>query len=206
LISVVEPYLRRSPLAGRNLAARPMQAPGDAGVMLGERPHRAMVNLRGDPADPSFVPAASKAAGVPLPVVPNTTSTDGEVTALWLGPNEWLLIGPDGRAGHIAGRLRAGLAAMHVAVTDVSEARTTIAVAGPRARDLLSKGTPLDLHPRVFGMGKCAQTVMAKANVILRQADERPTFEVLILNSFADYLFSWLERAGAEYGVAVAAP
>lgn len=201
---MVESYLRRSPLAAHNLAAR-ASVTSQAGVLLGERPHRAMINLRGDPADPAFLDAAERAAELPLPVKPNTTSTNGETTALWLGPNEWLIIGAPGREAHIAGRLRAGLAGMHVAVTDVSEARTTITIAGPRARDLLSKGTPLDVHPRVFGLGQCAQTGLAKANVILRQVDEVPTFEVIVLNSFSDYLFTWLERAGAEFGVAIAA-
>jgi sarcosine oxidase subunit gamma len=98
--------------------------------------------------------------------------------------------------------LRQALAGRHVAVTDVSEARTVIAVAGPRARDLMAKGTPLDLHPRVFGPGACAQSVFAKAGAIIDQVDDAPTYEVYVLNSFADYLWSWLERAGEEYGIA----
>jgi sarcosine oxidase, subunit gamma len=202
---VVEPYLRRSALAGHNLVARAAEAPADAGVLLAERAHRTQINLRGDGSDASFLQAAEKAVGFALPVAPNTTNTDGELTALWLGPSEWLLVAPPAREAGIMGRLRAGLVGLHAAVTDVSEARTIILVAGPRARDLLAKGTPLDLHPRVFGTGQCAQTALAKANVILRQIDDRPTFEVYILKSFSDYLFTWLERAAAEYGLAVMA-
>jgi sarcosine oxidase subunit gamma len=202
---MVEPYLRRSPLAGHNLAARAAAGLSDAGVFLGERPHRAQVDLRGDAGDPGFLQAAEKAAGMPLPTAPNTTSGNGDLTALWLGPNEWLIVAAPGREAGIAGRLRAGLTGLHAAVVDVGEARTVIAVAGPRARDLLAKGMPLDLHPRAFGAGRCAQTGLAKANVILHQIDERPSFEVYVLDSFADYLFTWLERAGAEYGVAILA-
>jgi sarcosine oxidase, subunit gamma len=202
---VVEPYLRRSALAGHNLVARGAEAPADAEVLLGERANCTQINLRGDAADPSFLQAAEKAVGFALPIEPNTTSTNGELTALWLGPSEWLLVGAPSREATVIGRLRAGLVGLHAAITDVGEARTIILVAGPRARDLLAKGTPLDLHPRVFAMGRCAQTALAKANVILRQVDDRPTFEVYILKSFADYLFTWLERAGAEYGAAVAA-
>ena len=78
-------------------------------------------------------------------------------------------------------------------------------LAGPRARDLLRKGTPIDLHPRVFGPGQCVQTAMVAANVILRQLDDAPSYELHVLNSFADYLWTWLEKASREYGVAVAA-
>jgi len=75
-------------------------------------------------------------------------------------------------------------------VTDVSESRTTIAIGGPRARDLLAKGTSIDLHPRVFGPGACAQTGFAGANIILRQIDDAPTFELLVLDSFAEHVWA----------------
>lgn len=207
---MIEPYLRRSPLAVHNLVARAAEAPGEAQVFLGERPHRAQINVRGETGDAGFLAAVSESVGVALPVQPNTVGTGAGLAALWLGPNEWLIVGSPGREGGLAARLRDALAGRHAAVTDVSEARTIILVAGPKARDLLSKGTPLDLHPRVFAVGQCAQTALAKANVVLRPTDEAhrsggPLFEVYILNSFADYLFTWLERAGAEYGVAIAA-
>ena len=88
-------------------------------------------------------------------------------------------------------------------MTDVSEARTTIAIAGPRARELLAKGTSIDLHPRVFRPGRCVQTGFAGANIILRQSDEVPSFEILVLNSFAEHLWAWLEGGAREYRVAV---
>jgi sarcosine oxidase subunit gamma len=88
-------------------------------------------------------------------------------------------------------------------VTDVSEARTTIVVSGPQARDLLAKGTSIDLHPRVFGSGRCAQTGFAGANIILRQTDDTPTFEIIVLDSFAEHLWSWLAGGCREYRVAI---
>ncbi len=90
-------------------------------------------------------------------------------------------------------------------MVDLSEARTVIAVSGRHARDLLQKGTPLDLHPRAFEPGHCAQTALSRANVILHQIDASPRYDVYVLNSFADYLWNWMERAAGEYGLAVAA-
>ena len=202
---MVEPYLRRSPLAHLGLAARAAGAPAGADVVLSERPHRCQIDLRGDAGDPAFAQAVAEAAGLTLPIEPNTVAEAGGLAALWLGPDEWLIVGPPGREAELAPRLRAALGQVHAAVTDVSEARTAIAVAGPRARDLLAKGMPLDLHPRVFGPGACAQTGLAKANVILRRTDDRPTFEIYLPNSFADHLWTWLEAAAEEYGVAIAA-
>jgi len=207
---MVEAYLRQTPLTHRGLPARAATAPSGAGVILGERPHRTQINLRGNAGDPAFTSSVRQVTGLGLPIRANTVETAGDLAALWLAPDEWLLVGPTdpataGREAALAGTLRVALAGLHVAVTDVSEARTVITLAGPRARDLLAKGTPLDLHPRVFGPGRCAQTAMASANVILRQLDDRPAYEIHVLNSFADYLWGWLEAGCREYGVAVSA-
>ena len=80
-----------------------------------------------------------------------------------------------------------------------------IRVTGPRARDLLAKGCPLDLHPSLFAKGACAQTVMAKAGVLIHAVDDGPTYDLYVLRSFAEYLWRWLEDAAQEYGVAVLA-
>ena len=205
---MVEPYLRRSPLAHFGLRARAASQVGtaqEAEILLGERPHRCQINLRGNPVDPAFVDGVRQATGLNLPQASNSVTRGGELRALWLGPNEWLLIGPAGREADLVRSLRASLAGQHAAVTDVSEARTCILVAGPKARELLARGVSLDLHPRVFGPGRCGQTGMAGANVILEQIDERPSFEIAVLNSFADHLWRWLERAGEDYRIAVAA-
>ena len=91
----------------------------------------------------------------------------------------------------------------HAAVIDLSESRAVIAVSGVRARDLLSKGCTLDLHPRAFPVGTCAQTVLARASVLVHLVDDTPTFEITILRSFADYLWTWLADAAREYGAAL---
>jgi sarcosine oxidase subunit gamma len=204
---MVEPYLRRSPLAHLGLRARAASQTGtapEAEILLGERPHRCQINLRGNAADPAFADAVRQALGLDLPQAPNSVARGGEIRALWLGPNEWLVVAPAGRETDLVRSLRTSLLGQHAAVTDVSEARTCILVAGPKARELLARGISLDLHPRVFGPGRCGQTGMAGANVILEQIDDRPAFEIAVLNSFADHLWRWLERAGEDYRIAVA--
>ena len=212
---MVEAYLRQSALAHLGLDGRAEPSRGAAGVALAERPHRGMVNLRLDPSDETAMNAFAEAFGFALPVQPNTTAGDGEASALWLGPDEWWIVspdpGPDPRpeAGpDLANKLRAALADGFAAVTEVGEGRTCIRIAGPKARALLQKGCPLDFHPRAFAAGACAQTLLAKATVVIylsadESAAEGPVFEVYVLRSFAEYLWAWLEDAGAEYGVTV---
>ena len=200
---MVETYLRRSPLAHRGLAARAAVVNADADVVMGERPHRCQINLRGNADDRQFADALHSVTGLRLPAEANSFAVEGTLACLWLGPDEWLILGPGGGEHEITARLRAALGDIHAAVTDVSEARTTIAIAGPRARELLAKGTSIDLHPRVFGPGRCVQTGFAGANIVLRQTDDTPSFEILVLNSFAEHLWTWLEGGAREYRVAI---
>jgi len=223
---VVEAYLRQSALAHLGLEGRGQSDRGDAGVAMTERPHRGIVNLRLDPGNAEAMAAIEAAFGFALPTAPNTTAPntsapntsaandtagDAGTIALWLGPDEWWLVepGPDPEAGpKLAENLRAALTEHFAAITEVGESRTCIRVSGPRARALLQKGCPLDLHPSVFRAGACAQSILAKAGVTLHLfADESvaegPIFDVYVGRSFAEYLWAWLEDAGTEYGVAI---
>lgn len=205
---MVESYWRRSPLAGFGLPARAaaqgVEAIGDADLLLGERPHRCQINLRGNPGDGRFVEAVRSATGLVVPDQPNRVARAGDLKALWLGPDEWLILGPGGREADLVSGLSRGLQGQHAGATDVSEARTWILAAGGKARAVLARGIPLDLHPREFRPGQCAQTGLAGANIILEQTDDRPSYEIGVTNSFADHLWRWLERAAIDHRVAVA--
>ena len=63
---------------------------------------------------------------------------------------------------------------------------------GERALDLLRSGVTLDVHPRVFGPGQCAQTNFSHAVVVLCPVDATPTVDVIVRRSFADYLARWI--------------
>ena len=197
-----ESYQRQGVLDHLHLDARAVDDPGDAGVVLCERRFRAKLNLRGKPVK-KFLEAAANALGLELPKTPNTTASGGNLTVLWLGPDEWLVTGPPNREGEIAEDLRTALAGRHCAVTDVTEGRTVIGLSGPHARDVLMKGCPLDVHAREFKPGDCAQSTLAKATIILHQISDAPAYDIYVERSFASYLWGWLEVAALEYGLAV---
>lgn len=190
---------RRSPLAGAadRLAATTRASGGT--VRLAELPFLAQVNLRLDPKG-AAADAVGLVLGLSLPLEPNTVVRAGELTVLWLGPDEWLVVGPPDTQRDVEQRIRAAAGDEHVAVTDVSAQRTTLLVSGAHARELLAHGCPLDLHPRAFGPGRCAQTTLARAQVVLVARDEPGAgFWVLVRSSFAGYLTDWLLDAAEEY-------
>jgi sarcosine oxidase subunit gamma len=160
------------------------------------------VNLRGDAGSPEFLDAVAKATGLALPLEPNTVAS-GEHDSYWLGPNEWMLVGEQADMSRVVAVLSVELKQQHAAVSDLSGGQITYRLSGDGARQLLSKGCALDLHPTVFGAGACAQTGLAKASVILRPLGNESGFDVLVRRSFSDYLWQWLLRAGREYRIEV---
>lgn len=191
-----------SPLVERITPERKAASPAEAGVTLRERPFLGYINLRGDPDDGAFLEAVKGATGVDLPLEPNTVIEDGRCTTIWLGPDEWYLVTPAGGERDFLARLEEALAGRHCAVNDVTGNYTTIDLEGPDARDVLEKGCTLDLHPRAFARGQCAQTLLAHAGILIRPGGDG-SFELVVRRSFADYVFVWLEDAAAEHGMAV---
>lgn len=189
----------RSPLS--QVASRLAAATRTSGgaVRLAELPFLAQLNVRLD-AKGTAAEAVGLALDLQLPLQPNTVVRAGELTVLWLGPDEWLLVGPPGSERELESRIRTAAEDEPVSVTDVSAQRTTLLVAGPRAHDLLAHGCALDLHPRSFGSGRCAQTTLGRTQVIVvARADSRAGFWVLVRSSFAGYLTDWLLDAATEY-------
>jgi sarcosine oxidase subunit gamma len=206
-------FLRKSALAQLGLASHTADDDAAAGIVMSEHPFRAIVNLRGKPDDAAFMAAAEKAIGTALPTAPNTSAEGKDTTVIWLSPEEWWVIFESDESTAeraLADGLRVSLGGCLFAVVEVGESRTAIRVSGPRVRDLLAKGCPLDFHPAVFGgPGHSAQSLMAKAPAVIHQladsADGHAVFEIYVLRSFAEYLWLWLADAAAEYGLAVKA-
>jgi sarcosine oxidase subunit gamma len=137
------------------------------------------VSLRADASLASRLP-------FPLPVEPNTFTTEPSKDALWLGPNEWLLVAPAATARDVLAELETALSGEHHSVVDVSANRAAIELPTDRARELLETGCGLDLHPRTWRRGMCAQTIFARAQVLLQHRGDAT--RIFVRPSFADYL------------------
>jgi sarcosine oxidase, subunit gamma len=178
------------------------------GVCLGERLGLGKIDLRGNPHDRAFMTAVGRVLDLLLPGEPCTSASKDRIAALWLGPDQWLVTGPASDVARLIDALHDALADVPSAVTEVSDARVALRLAGPSAREVLAKGCTLDLHPRTFPVGSCGQSLLAKAAVLIHLLDDDrergPSFDVYVARSFAHYLWMWLEDAGREYGVQIA--
>ena len=168
--------------------------PGHSGVQLEVRPDYGYLNLRGNPGDEQFLQAVQATLGQPLPTSANTF-TAGEGTQYWLGPDEWLLATGPGKESGIVEHLEKSLSGQCYSLVDVTGGQVLLRLGGSHAREVLAKGCTLDLHPRAFKAGQCAQTTLAKTSMLIALIDDAPTFDIIVRRSFAEYAALWLQHS-----------
>ena len=188
------PVPRLSPLGAIQSAESP---PHDE--QLVERPFLTHINLRLDPADSESLAAAHQVLGIKLPLTPNTTTAADDLTAIWLGPDEWLLL-TDHQSDALIADLQAALAGHVASVVDIGAGQTVIRLSGPSTLDVLARGCALDLHPTVFPPGACAQTLLARAQALLIAVDAIPTIDIIVRRSFTPYVAAWLHDSARDFG------
>ena len=198
-----ERYQWQSALATLGIEGRALTPVADAGVLLCERPAGTQLVIRGNPSDGEFTAGVLEIFGLELPVTPKTAHAGPTGALLWLGPDEWLAVTAAEYDGKSGARLSEALGEVHHAVVDVSHSRTVIGLAGANAREVLMKGTNIDLHPRRFGPGNCIHAHLGRCHMLLHQLDDGPRYDVYIHRSFAVYAWKWLEDAAGEYGLSI---
>jgi sarcosine oxidase subunit gamma len=173
---------RAGPLDGR--------AKRTAVVSVEPAPPPTRISLR---AGKDALPALSKALGLALPDRPKSSASKGSRTALWLGPDEWLVID---QAGHDMLADCAKVKALHSAV-DISHRNIGVVVSGAAAADTINTGCPQDLSLAAFPVGAATRTVFGKIEIVLLRTAE-DTFRVECWRSFSCYAFTFLADAARD--------
>jgi methylglutamate dehydrogenase subunit D len=147
--------------------------------------------------------AAFAAFGVPLPMTPRAVAGRG-VAFIWAGPAQWFAEADAGdqEIEAFLGATFAGLAS----ICEQSDSRIMVEVAGPRVRDVLAKGLPIDLHPERFRTGDVALTAVAHVGVQLWQTADAPSYRLAVVHSYFGSFWHWLASSAAEFGCEVVAP
>jgi sarcosine oxidase subunit gamma len=154
--------------------------------------------LRGGP---QAIAAAGNALALDISQVACRAAVNGERAALWLGPDEQLLLAPDGL--DLTATLTSALRDFPHSLVDVSHRQIGLEVSGPHASVMLNAGCPLDLDISAFPVGMCTRTVFAKAEIVLWRTSE-DVFHVEVWRSFAAYVSQFL--AEVERELALPAP
>jgi len=162
-------------------------------VVIRLLPPRARFSLR---LPPTLIDRAASVAGFALNLPINRCWSAHGKRALRLGPDEWLLCGPEAEGTEIADAIEATLRDLAHALIDVSHAHVALSVSGPQAAEAINSGCPLDLSSGAFPPGAATRTLMGNAEIILSRWQDRAGFEVTCGRSFAAYVREFLEVAG----------
>ncbi len=195
-----------SPLQAALKPGRHGEKTGPAGVSLTEITGFSLVQVLARRGRWNDVAAAAKTAfGADAPATPLAVAA-GQTTLIWSGPGQFLALDPTGYGSGAVARLAEAFAGA-ASLSDQSDGRALIRIAGPMARDLLAKICSVDLHPAVFQVGAAAATSIDHTGVNLwRTADDAAgaVFDILVFSTFAESLWHTILDHAAEYGVEVA--
>jgi sarcosine oxidase, subunit gamma len=158
---------------------------------LAEAAPAARFILRG--AEPVRV-ACGMAFGADLPSRLGPAGEGAGRAALWLGPDEWLLIADGADAADLGGVLESVLDGTAHSLVDVSHRQIGLTASGPAAARVLNAGCPLDLDLKAFPAGMATRTVFDKVEIVIWRRAEA-TFHIEIWRSFAPYLTDSLTEA-----------
>ncbi len=180
----------------RDLTQARRAPPLTASALVQALPPAARCILRGGPA---VREAAGEALGLTVPASPCRAGLAGECAALWLGPDEWLLIAPVERTATLSTDLSETLQALPHSLVDISHRQVALTVQGPAAATLLAAGCPLDLDERAFPVSMCTRTVLARAEIVLWRTGAQ-VFRIEVWRSFAGYVSAFLAEATLGIG------
>ncbi|HSS65412.1 MAG TPA: sarcosine oxidase subunit gamma family protein [Gammaproteobacteria bacterium] len=170
---------------------------GLPGAVLEEQRPAAIAQINGAPQDSRLAAALDFLALESTPESRRACTGKGG-TLLWNGPGQWLAVSRSTAAEEFLPQLRRALEPHGATVTDLSHARTVVRIAGPKARDVMLKGCPLELES--FNVNDCAASLLGHLNVQIHCLGDH-TFDLYVFRSFGVAMWEWLIDAALEYGV-----
>jgi sarcosine oxidase subunit gamma len=176
------------------------QPQGAAGVTVGEITDFGLASVlarRGRGTDVARL--VLSAHGVALPETPRAVEAR-DATFIWSGPGHWLVLTQ--QALDLEARIRHHLGES-ASVFAQGDSRVLLELSGPRARDVLAKGVPVDLDPAVFRTGDAANTTTTHLSLLLWQVSDAPVYRLLAMRTWFDSFWHGFAASAAEYGCEV---
>ena len=177
-------------------------APDNLSISMREISERGMIDLRGLSSDKKFMVAAKSVLGFDLPKAPRTSTSWGDLKALWLSPDQWLILSPRKKTIALLAELNAALAKIHSLAVDVSDMRSIIRLEGAGVRETLMKGSTLDLIGADYKSGTVRRMRFAEIAALLHIVEET-VIDIYVFRSYANYAWDFLLKAarkGSEVG------
>jgi len=154
---------------------------------------KGMITLKGDLNSSSFKAAVIKALGVPIPKV-RTVSTKDSVQILWMARDELLILVNFKEVEKYIDLLDTNLKGEHYLLANVSDARAIFNLKGKGVREVLSKGTPVNMETiKINDVRRSRLGQLPVAFWLIKNTE----VELVCFRSVADFMFNWLRVASA---------
>ena len=148
-----------------------------------------------------FLSAVGKTINILLPTEPNTSSSNGEITIIWLSPDEWIIFSnsiDDQDFNQIEEKLVQNICKTKLgAVIDVTDQFVMINLTGNKIFDLFHTGSPFNFNEFRNKKGATTQTLLAKIDVIIQNKDQND-INVFVRRSFSRHLYSWMSDSASR--------
>jgi sarcosine oxidase subunit gamma len=159
------------------------------------------INLRGKKRE--FLTNVGKNLNMILPTEANTSTTSDKLTAIWLGPDEWMivsneLVNKDNNKQELKEMLFNNISKTNLgAVIDVTDQFVKLELKGKNIYEIFSAGCPFNFNEFKEKKGSTTQTVLNHIDVILHHKDEN-IVNLFVRRSFAEHLWSWIEDCASR--------
>ena len=176
--------------------------PTDTYIGLREISTRGMIDVRGFATDRKFLSAAKDVLGFDMPKQPRTSTAFGDVKALWLSPDQWLILCARDKAAALTSELAKATANTHALVVDVSDMRSILRIEGDRAHEVMMKGCSLDFTGDAIKTGYARRVRFAEIAALINIVGEN-IIDLYVFRSYANYAWDFLLKAarkGSEIG------
>jgi methylglutamate dehydrogenase subunit D len=119
----------------------------------------------------------------------------------WAGADQFFVMAVGAEDGDIEKKVRAKVGDV-ASVVDQSHGRVVFQIAGSKARDILAKGTPVDLRDERFPIGKSSLTQIAHIGAHLTRVAQ-DAYQISVFRGFSESFMDWLKSQSLMYGVAI---
>jgi len=172
-------------------------APENTYIDMREISERGMIDLRGHISDRKFMTAAKSVLGVDLPKEPRTSASWGDAKILWLSPDQWLITCPRAKAQELTDAMVKELGDTHSLAVNVSDMRAIIRLEGELAREVVMKGSTLDLTDGDYTPGTVRRMRFAEIAALLHIVEDN-VIDIYVFRSYAHYAWDFLVKAARK--------
>ena len=151
----------------------------------------------------NFITAIGKNLNMILPIEANTSTSGEALTALWLSPDEWMLLSNEAVSENIntyevEDNLINNISKINLgAVTDVSDQFVMINIKGNKVFDLFATGSPFNFNEFKGKKGSVVQTILSHIDVIIHLTEINDV-NILVRRSFSEHLYSWINDSASR--------